>query len=245
MTLNRNFISIIIKKNIYFIFLVSLFLVNCGTTVGFHRDSVRESINFGSPKNLNVCLLVEDDIDLEDADELTGHWAEELELYNIRLNITHKRQVERFSFWGATVLERLKEYKVGGNCHRIVYLVGRSLGDIIFEFFAIAFYVTVGVKAEVNGAVEGQTNTRGYVKAKYVGLLQLLMTSPKSTLVHEGYHLLGCPHAFTMTECYDKIKQAKELSGDIFPVVTIGTKIPYTSSNTVNQQFGSTLNINE
>lgn len=232
-------------KSIFCIFFVLLFAINCGTTVGFHRDSIREEINFGGQKNLNVCFLVEEDIDFEDVDELAGYWAEELELYNIRLNVTHKRHVERFGFWGSTVLERLRDYKINSNCHRIVYLVGRTWGDILFEFFAIAFYVTIGLKAETHGAVEGYTNTRGYVKAKYVGLLQLITTSPKSTLIHEGYHMLGCPHALTMTECYDKIKQAKDLNGNIFPVVTIGSEIPYTNSNNVNRVFGSTLNINE
>jgi hypothetical protein len=178
--------------------------------VGFHDDKLRESISFGEVQDFKVCVLYENSIDLDEVVELENHWKEELNLYKLNLQFSKKVKVDRKSFWSWDLMEEIESYKLGKNCDRILYLVGRKWQDIAFETFAITLAVALGIKAEIQGAVEASTNTRGYIKAKYVSLLQLLFTSPKSTLVHEGYHLLGCPHALWKDDCYSTIKKLKE-----------------------------------
>jgi hypothetical protein len=56
--------------------------------------------------------------------------------------------------------------------------------------------------------VDDDTHTRGFVVATRASLNQLL-ASPADTAVHEFYHLLGCPHAATLTACYERIVALK------------------------------------
>jgi hypothetical protein len=42
-----------------------------------------------------------------------------------------------------------------------------------------------------------------------LGSLNQVFDDPGNTAVHECYHLLGCPHAATLSECYHRIAQLK------------------------------------
>ncbi|MCB1156220.1 MAG: hypothetical protein H7A25_09105 [Leptospiraceae bacterium] len=214
------------------ILFLTAFLQSCFTTVGFHRKGVLEKINFGKPEILQVCFLTEEGITDEDIKDLQQAWQEELKLYNIELKISGVRRFERLSFWGGGVLGKLPGLtKVDETCHRYIYLVGRTYGDLAFEVFTLGIFAISGLKFETYGAVEGYTQTRGYIKAKYSSLLQLLFTSPESTLVHEGYHLLGCGHQLFLDDCYIKIKRAKllrknvESKSSFLPVITVDEQI--------------------
>lgn len=230
-------------KGTFMKLIISLCLVflfsNC-TTVGFHDDKLRKSIDFGEEQNLNVCLFHEEGIDKSEVAELERDWAEELSLYKIKLKFQKTKQVKRFAFFGTDVLDQLRYYKLDSNCDRLVYMVGRTWGDIAYEIFTLGIFFGVGVKLEIHGAVESYTNTRGFVKAKYAALLQLLFTSPSSTLVHEGYHLMGCPHMLWKDECYKIILEAKNKNrkntrpDKIFSVRSTGDKQEYYSSEQVN-----------
>ena len=232
-----------------FIFLNSLILFNCFTTVGFHDKKLRESISFGEVQDLKVCVLYENSLNMDEIEELENHWKEELDLYKLNLIFSKKIKIERKSFWSWDLMEELESYKLGAKCDRILYLVGRKWQDIAFETFAITLAIVLGIKAEIQGAVETSTNTRGYIKAKYVSLLQLFFTSPKSTLVHEGYHLLGCPHALWKDECYVTIKKLKEENKNnkdkdkIFASKSLYSKQLIIESRSVNSFFKSNLDL--
>lgn len=208
-----------------FPYLLFLFVFHC-TTVGFHETKVRESISFGPEANFRVCILKETDITKEETETLFLAWNEELALYNLKAEPILLDVIERPGFWGTDILGYLMNRQLTKGCDRLLYLKGRTWGDIGFEVLTLGIFVGVGLKLEVQGAVEGQTNTRGYIKAKYISTIQFLFTSPKSTLIHEGYHLLGCGHQLFMKECYEKIRNVKLLLTDpnrdpnFFPVIT-------------------------
>lgn len=231
------------------LFLLLLFnFIHC-TTVGFHDDSLRKSIDFGEEQPLYVCVLHEDTVRKEEVLELEKDWAKELALYKINLKFKRIQQVERFAFYTIDVLEGLRYYKVGHECERIVYMVGRTWGDIAYEVLTLGIFYGIGVKLEVHGVVETYTNTRGVIKAKYVALLQFLFTSPSSTIVHEGYHLMGCPHMLWKDDCYKIIQEAKQNNlkntrpDKIFSVQSTGNKSNFYSSEQVNYFWSSNKEI--
>lgn len=223
-----------------FPYLLFLFVFHC-TTVGFHETKVRETISFGPEANFRVCILKEPDITKEETETLFLAWNEELSLYNLKAEPILLDVIERPGFWGTDILGYLMDRQLTKGCDRLLYLKGRTWGDIGFEVLTLGIFVGVGLKLEVQGAVEGQTNTRGYIKAKYISTIQFLFTSPKSTLIHEGYHLLGCGHQLFMKECYEKIRDVKLLLTDpnrdpnFFPVITTtGKKILFPPSFQTN-----------
>lgn len=214
-----------------FPYLFLLFIFQC-TTIGFHETKVREGISFGENANLRVCILHEPNITGEEIQNLFSAWNEELSLYNLKAEPIVLEEMERPGFWGTDILSYLMTLPLTKDCDRLVYLKGRTWGDIAFEVLTLGIFAGVGVKLEVQGAVEGRSNTRGYIKAKYISTIQILFTSPKSTLIHEGYHLLGCGHQLFMKECYEKIRDVKLLLTDpnrdpnFFPnITTTGRKI--------------------
>ncbi len=243
-----NVLSVLKKKKfpLIILFLFIPLFANC-TTVGFHDDKVRKSIDFGEEQALNVCVFHEEGIDKSEVAELEKDWAEELALYKIKLQFKKTKKVERFAFYGTDVLDQLRIYKLDSECDRIVYMVGRTWGDMVYEIVTLGIFFGVGIKLEIHGAVESYTNTRGFVKSKYVALLQLLFTSPSSTLVHEGYHLMGCPHMLWKDECYKIILEAKNKNrknnrtDKIFSVRAIGDKQDFYSSEQVNYFWNSNV----
>lgn len=225
--------------------LILLFVVNNCTTVGFHNESLRKSIDFGEEQPLYVCVLYEDTISKKEVDELEKDWAKELALYKINLKFKKTKKIERQYLFMTNVLDDLIYYKLGPECERILYMVGRTWGDILYEIVSLGIFYGVGLKFEVHGIVESYTNTRGVVKSKYVSLLQILFTSPSSTLIHEGYHLMGCPHMLLKDDCYRIIQSAKKnnikntRSDKIFSVRSTGSKNEFYSSEQVNYFFSS------
>ncbi len=220
--------------------IILIFAISNCTTVGFHDTKLRKSMDFGEEQTLNICVFYENSIDKSEVAELEKDWAEELALYKIKLQFKKTKKVERFAFYGTDVLDQLRIYKLDSECDRIVYMVGRTWGDMLYEFITLGIFYKVGIKLEIHGAVESYTNTRGFVKSKYAALLQLLFTSPSSTLVHEGYHLMGCPHMLWKDECYKIILDAKNSNrkntrtDKIFSVRSTGDKREYYSSEQVN-----------
>ncbi|GBF48777.1 hypothetical protein LPTSP4_02770 [Leptospira ryugenii] len=167
-------------------------------------------MDFGEWKSLHICILKEDGFAEDELKELYLAWGKELELYKIRLHVSRQTTVERPGFYGWDILAYLRSLSLPSDCDRLVYLKGRKWSDIGFEFFSLGMLWGIGLKLEVQGAVETETRTRGYIKGKYISTLQLLFTSPKSTLIHEGYHLLGCDHQLWMEACYVRIKTLKQ-----------------------------------
>ncbi|PJZ45541.1 hypothetical protein [Leptospira brenneri] len=214
-----------------FSILILILFSQC-TTIGFHEPKVRAGISFGDNASFRVCVLREPEVSEEEVRDLFLAWNEELSLYNLKAEPVTVNMMERPGFWGTDILIYLMTNRLTKDCDRLLYLKGRTWGDLAFEVLTLGIFAGVGLKLEVQGAVEGQSNTRGYIKAKYISTIQILFTSPKSTLIHEGYHLLGCGHQLFMKECYEKIRDVKLLLTDperdpnFFPnITTTGKKI--------------------
>ncbi|TGN08524.1 hypothetical protein EHS11_13415 [Leptospira ilyithenensis] len=202
-----------------------LLFVRC-TTVGFHSEAKRSAIDFGSFAEIKICTILETGVSEEETNKLFDYWNEELNLYSIKVVPIPYRKMERPGFTGGAIFSYLYTLDLEPPCDRILYLKGRTLGDLVYEFFTLGIFLGVGLKLEIHGAVDSKTHSRGYIKSKYISTLQILFTSPESTLVHEGYHLLGCGHQLFMEECYIQIQKVKTLAREketepgFFPSIT-------------------------
>lgn len=221
-------------------FLLVLTGISC---IGFHVASERKSHQYGADTDLKICFITEPGIDEADTRELAAEWDEELSLYGIRVKVAGIQTMKRPGFMYGPVLGFLNSLMLEAPCDRIVYLMGRTAGDIAFEVAMMGIFVKLGLKFEVHGAVETRTHTRGFVKAQYMEFLQLLFSSPRSTMIHEGYHLLGCEHSFTLSACYARIARLKEALStpgrdpDFFP--TYGSNgVILTTRSEVNAGMG-------
>ncbi|WCL49084.1 hypothetical protein [Leptospira sp. GIMC2001] len=175
---------------------------------------MRDSMEWGKNRTIKVCTFYEPGISSEEIQELFVHWNDELKLYSLAVVAINQQEIERPGLTGASILEFLYTLPMSENCDRYLYLKGRNWKDIVFEITSLGVFALAGIKLEIQGAVEAKTNTRGYIKAKYISLLQLIFTSPKSTLVHEGYHLLGCGHQLFLDPCYKQIQDTKKLASE-------------------------------
>lgn len=228
----------------YFLLIILLFRLESCTTVGFHSETDRKKFDFGGQTEMKVCTYYEPGISREEIDSLFSEWNSELQLYSIKAVPTSLTEMERPGFYGSDILNHLFRLKLSENCDRLLYLKGRNASDILFEVFTLGLFAVIGIKLEIQGAVETATHTRGYIKAKYISLLQLMFTSPESTLVHEGYHLLGCGHQLFMEDCYSQIYRTKKLTEkpetekNFFPSYTTkGTE--FKSRKSVNAYIGT------
>lgn len=215
-------------------------LLGACSTVGWHVKSEREKIDFSPDAQLKICAYREADVSSADVDELIARWDRELSLFKIKVVKVRDRVVERPGPIGAAMLNFLYEQDLEAPCDRLVYFQGRTAGDMAFEAFSLTIFALTGLKFEIHGAVETLTHTRGYIKARYNQLGQMLFTSPGGILIHEGYHLLGCGHAWRLTQCYQRIKEAKNLlresPSDFFPAITLNGRV-YRTRAQVNAVF--------
>ncbi|HMV77982.1 MAG TPA: hypothetical protein PL048_07360 [Leptospiraceae bacterium] len=228
----------------FFFIMIFIFGFQQCTTVGFHSETDRKKFDFGPYAEIKVCTFHEPGISREEIDSLFSEWNSELELYSLKAVPSSVTEMERPGFYGTDILNHLFKMKLAENCDRILYLKGRTAGDMLFEILTLGIFYGIGLKLEIQGAVETATHTRGYIKAKYISLLQLLFTSPESTLVHEGYHLLGCGHQLFMEDCYSqiyrtkKLKERPETEKNFFPSYTTKGN-EFKSRKSVNEYLGN------
>ncbi len=116
-------------------------------------------------------------------------------------------------------------------CDRAMILLKRTPTDLVWGLFLPTVF----------GAVDSRTGTRGYAFADlYLAENMLFFRGDEATLIHEGYHLLGCGHGLLMDECYRRIARLKRASGesqaDFFPAMTEGGRI-LNSREEVNRVF--------
>lgn len=196
---------------IFSVLVVIFFSTNC-TTIGFHQNNIRESMDFGEYHEFRVCTFHEPDITEKEIEDLFLYWNEELKLYNLKANPVRITKVKRPGFTGFDIMNYLYNQPMHQGCDRLLYLKGRKFVDIAYEVLSLGVLVGLGFKVEMQGAVDSKTHSRGYIKAKYISTFQLIFDSPKGTLVHEGYHLLGCGHQLLMKDCYKQIESLKKLN---------------------------------
>ncbi|MDV6237580.1 hypothetical protein CH379_018260 [Leptospira ellisii] len=190
--------------------LILLFSFLSCTTIGFHRDSIRKDIDFGEEETLRLCVWKDKKIDAEELRILVSAWNEELELYKIRIRLAEVFDWERPGWTGFAIMDQVFQAPLPSGCDRLLAVAGGKLGDTVFEVVGI-FLAFFGIPSfQVLGAVETRTGTRGYVLGQTRTLTHWIVGGPEKTLIHEGYHLLGCGHSFFLSDCYLKIREVKE-----------------------------------
>ncbi|PJZ69591.1 hypothetical protein CH373_08755 [Leptospira perolatii] len=197
-------------KFLFSLFL-ALFLHGC-TTVGFHRNSIRETHDFGKLSQIRVCVWKDENVSEERMRNLFEIWNEELSLYKLHANISNVRKWNRKGWTGGAIMEELYESRMPPECDRIFALAGFKFSDLVFEIGQIILALFFIPTYQILGAVDSPTGTRGYILAHTSTLGHLLVGGASSTMVHEGYHLLGCGHGFFLSDCYEEIEKLKKAS---------------------------------
>lgn len=183
------------------------------TTVGMHTPA-RSKLDYGPPQTMRVCVLKADGVSQRRQDELIHAVNKELSLYNIQVVVPWTRPWKRndFTVYGMFGND-LSNRPLEAPCDRLVALSDRNIADFLWQFTMLP---------EVLGGVDEETHTHGMIVAN-VATENQLQLSPSAATVHEFYHLLGCPHAATLTHCYQRIadlKRQAQQNPEFFPGVT-------------------------
>jgi len=190
------------------------------TTVGLHTKT-RSKVEFGGPMVLQVCVLRAQGVSEQRANEIMAAVSKELALYNIEVFVPWTRPWTRAGFTAYAMFDDLGRRDLEPPCDRLLALVDRNVADALWGLASLP---------EILGAVEEVTHTHGMVVAVAVTEAQL-DTTPEEAAVHEFYHMLGCPHALTLTKCYELIAKLKRHAApemDFVPGITQTGEFLYT-----------------
>lgn len=180
-------------------------LSGCGTFIGLDHPALRESMDFGPPQTVSLCVLLDRGVSRADADSLLSGWNEEGSKYGLYVQPVSYQELPRDGFFFPQIMSQLDGVQLGPSCERTIYFVNRNVGDFVYGLASISFGLP-----EVLGEVDDDTLTRGYVVAKIATPNQIFMT-PSSITRHEIYHLLGCSNHFDMPDCYRRIRDLKSV----------------------------------
>jgi hypothetical protein len=216
---------------------LALVLLSACTSMGTHNHVLRTDHDFGAVETVDVCLYLDDGITEETGRKLVyDAWHAEGHMYGIELNIVRVEEWPRPAFHMEAILAELRQKPLEAPCDRILALVGRNLGDMVWAFFG----------PEVLGAVNDETLTHGYTVAQRRTVNQLLM-SPVDVTRHEIYHMLGCDIHYDMPHCYDQIARLKEwrrtYGGDFFPAWDLVNKRLIPTREAVNVRLAEVNNV--
>jgi hypothetical protein len=182
--------------------LIGVALSGC-TSMGFDHPALRDSINYGPPQEVRLCVYLDDGVTPQDAQALLDSWNEEAGIYGLYVRPVSFTAMTRAGFFHTSILEQVGQIPLGPSCDRVLYFVNRNVGDYAFGLVA----ATMGVP-EILGEVDDPTLTHGYVVARRATINQVVMT-PYGVTRHELFHLLGCPEHFDMPDCYRRIHDLK------------------------------------
>ncbi|MDR7099714.1 hypothetical protein J2X04_002095 [Lysobacter niabensis] len=178
---------------------VSLFVAClCACTSVGVRTQNEYAHDYGPSAQLRVCFLRAGGVSPQRVDQLVAAVNEEFKTFGIEIVVPWVRSWERPGFGHDSLLDDVVARELEPPCDRLVALVDRNAGDALWGL----------LMPEVLGAVDDSTHTRGFIVANRASVNQLFMPPSKVT-VHEFYHLLGCPHARTLTNCYAQIERIK------------------------------------
>jgi len=221
------------NTNFHTVLLILSFILLPGcTTIGHHDAVARKQIDFGPPETVKVCLYLDEGIsEPEGRTLITNAWVVEPEMFGINIEVAEVHQWKRPAFMYQGIMDSLVKIKLEAPCDRIIALVNRHSGDLLFGLLG----------AEVLGAVNDDSLTHGFTIARRASLAQLAM-SPTEVLEHELYHYLGCDH-YHMKECYKQIAYMKqwkrEHSEDFFPAWDLAQKRLLPTREAVNAHLAT------
>jgi hypothetical protein len=167
------------------------------TTVGVNTRE-RTTIDYGPPVSLNVCVLRSPGVTTQRVDELATAVNTEFAPYGIQIIVPWERPWTRAGFTHSSLFDDVARRDLEPPCDRLVALVDRNAGDFLWGL----------LMPEILGEVDEATHTRGYIVAT-TGSVNQIFEPPSKGAVHEFYHLLGCPHAASLSKCYHLIAALK------------------------------------
>ncbi|HYB90832.1 MAG TPA: hypothetical protein VEC38_07290 [Candidatus Binataceae bacterium] len=173
------------------------------TSMGFDRSALRDSIDFGPPEHVRLCVYLDDGLAPSDATSLIDTWSGQARIFKLYVEPVSFQHMSRAAFFNSGILEQVNSIPLGPSCDRMIYFVNRNAGDVAYGLASIGLGLP-----EVLGEVDDPTLTHGYVVARRATVTQLLM-SPSDVTEHELFHLLGCPDHFNMPGCYERIHNLK------------------------------------
>ena len=199
------------------------FLVMGCTTVGIPNKAAIETIDFGPPEKLRLCIYKDVTISDEQAKEIILALQTEFSHFGIEIETPWVKPWKRPAFAGNEILNNFVSCPLESPCDRLLALVGRNFGDFLWGL----------IMPEVHGAVENVSMTKGFTVAEIGSFNQVLsMGSAARIAIHETYHLLGCDHGLDPKPCYEKIAQIKKIARkrrlaghDFFPSVTLNHRV--------------------
>ena len=171
--------------------------------MGIDHPALRDSIDYGKPEQVRLCVYLDDGLTPDDANRLLESWNEEARIYKLYLVPVSYDHMSRTGFFHQQIISQVTQIPLGPSCDRILYFVNADLGDVAYGIAS----VTIGLP-QVLGEVDDPTLTHGYVLARVASLVQLAMT-PARVTEHELFHLLGCPAHFNMPDCYSRVSKLK------------------------------------
>jgi hypothetical protein len=169
--------------------------------------------DFGAPRVLRVCVLRDPPVSEARVAELIDAWRTELAPLGITVSLPWVRTWPRPAYSGRGIAEAIATIPLEPGCDRLLAMIGRHAGDA-----AYALLSAIIPAPEYLGWVDNITQTRGFVVAAWsISLNQVIAGGLADTLIHEGYHLLGCRHE-VMADCYATIARLKrDAQGEFFP----------------------------
>jgi hypothetical protein len=180
-------------------FLLATVILGIGgcTTVGVNTRE-RTTIDYGPPVSLSVCVLRSPGVTPQRVDELVAAVNTEFAPYGIQIIVPWQHDWTRAGFTHTSLFDDVARRDLEPPCDRLVALVDRNAGDFLWGL----------LMPEILGEVDEATHTRGYIVAT-TGSVNQLFEPPSQATVHEFYHLLGCPHALSLSKCYHSIAALK------------------------------------
>jgi len=209
---------------------IALVIITGCTTVGSHNLAALSKLEFGPPERLRLCVLSDRGItEAEIRDLLTAAWEKEASRFGITLLITEIIPWTRGAFTGIEIAESVRSVPLPPSCDRVMAFVNRHIGDALWGLLL----------PELLGWANDETRTHGFVVARIVSLNQVSLP-PQDVLRHELFHLLGCEHAWSLEECYERIALLKRARvGDFFPAWDAESRRILASRRAVLERLGT------
>src|SRR5919197_2434757 len=121
--------------------LVAVLLAGC-TSVGMHNSSARQQVDFGATDTVALCLYLDQGVSEERARALVEEaWRDDAPLYGLEVKVASVTRWRRPAFTMDGIIDALAREPLKQGCDRILALVGRHVGDIIWGFLPLPEYL--------------------------------------------------------------------------------------------------------
>lgn len=196
------------------------------TSIGY--DLKDTQVDYGPNEIINLCILQDNTISDESVEQVVIALNKEFDQYGITIEVPVITRWDRPGFNALAIQYDVIDRPLEPPCDRLMAFVGRHLGDAVWG---------LTLMPEIFGSVETWTDSKGFVVVQIGSIQQAIISAgnPSNPAVHEFYHMLGCPDAWTFGPCEEKIKFIKwaahqnRIDGeDFFPAINLSGKVYWT-----------------